>query len=392
MQSLHVAIVGAGIGGLSAALALGRRGFTITVLEQAAALGEIGAGLHLSPNGLKVLEELGLGAALAAVAARPQAIATRHFASGEPNFETALGAAFESRFGAPFWSFHRADLHAVLTAAVAAAPTIRIELGQRVVGVTEHGEQIDLECLGGRRFSADVAVIADGVHSELRNQLHGETGVRYTGHVAYRGMAALNALGVGVIEPKLNIWVGPGRHFVAYPVRRGELINYVALVEEDGWLDESWTTRADQRQLAAAFVGWHAPVQRLIEMTARGECYKWALLGRDPLPRWAHGRTTLLGDAAHPMVPYLAQGAVMAVEDAWVLAACLARGADVAAGLSAYEDARRERTARVQAAAWEQGRLNHAVGRDAEGEQFQGGGFADPAWLYGYDAVALFPP
>jgi salicylate hydroxylase len=390
-NSTSVAIAGAGIGGLAAALALQRRGFTVRVFEQAAGLGEIGAGMHLSPNGMKVMHALGLEAALAEIAARPQAIATKHFATGIANFEGLLDDAYEARFGAPFYSFHRADLHGALCNAVLDNDPACISVDHRVVGVVENDRDVTLEFSDGACTDADVVIGADGVHSRIRACVHGEFDARFTGHVAYRGMVATAALPRDFVEPKLNIWVGPGKHVVAYPVRRGELINYVALVEEDDWTDESWTTKADKNTLARNFNHWNAIVRTLIDLTLQGECYKWALLVRDPLPAWSTSRTTLLGDAAHPMVPYLAQGAVMAVEDAWILAACLEREADTRAALGNYEKARLERTARVQAAAWEQGQMNHAVGRNAEGEHFHGGAFADPSWIYGYDAVKLFP-
>jgi len=337
MIGIPVAIVGAGIGGLTAALCLAQRGFKVTVYEQASALSEIGAGVHLSPNGMKVMRALGLENALEEVAAHPRAISTRDYASGEPNFEGPLDEAFRERFGAAFYSFHRADLHAV------------------------------------------------------RESLFGALGTKFTGHVAYRGLVERSELAEGLVEDKLNIWVGPGKHVVAYPVRRGELINYVALVEEDGWDDESWTTLADANTLQATFAGWNDTVRTLVGRTLRGQCYKWALLGRDPMPSWSRGNTTLLGDAAHPMVPYLAQGAVMAIEDAWAVAGCLAGADDCAAAFQRYEDERIQRTTAIQAAAWEQGRLNHAVGREGDDETFRGGGFAEPAWIYGYDVVDLFP-
>ena len=390
-NSMSIAIVGAGIGGLTMALALQERGFSVRIFEQTKTLGEIGAGMHLSPNGVKVLNALGLESAMAAIGARPQAISTKHFRTGLANFEGALDAAFEARFGAPFFSFHRADLHAALCDAVKINDPGCIEVDRCAVNVVEDADGVMIEFGDGACASADVVIGADGVHSRIRACVQGEFDERFTGHVAYRGMVATDALPPDFVEPKLNIWVGPGKHVVAYPVRRGELINYVALLEEDNWQGESWTTKADKDTLAGHFKGWNEIVQTLVDLTLQGQCYKWALLVRDPLPAWSTARITLLGDAAHPMVPYLAQGAVMAVEDAWVLAACLEREANANAALRSYEQARLERTARVQAAAWEQGQLNHAVGRDAEGDRFRGGGFADPAWIYGYDAVGLFP-
>jgi salicylate hydroxylase len=389
--SPEIAVVGGGIGGLTAALALARRGCDVAVYEQARELGEIGAGLHVSPNGVKVLHALGLEEDLARMAARPRSIVTRHFATGVALFENAFDDAFTARYGAPFYSFHRADLLAVLANAVAAEPRVQLMLDARAVRVDEDGTGANVVFEDGSRVSAAAVVAADGVHSRLRANMHGGIETKFTGHVAYRGMAATADLPAGLVEPTFNIWVGPGRHFVAYPVRRGELTNYVALVEEEGWTEESWTTKADKSVLAAAFEGWHDTVRALVGHTLRGQCYKWALLGRDPLPYWSTERLTLLGDAAHPMVPYLAQGAVMAIEDAWVLAACLVSAPDPATAFVSYERARLERTAAIQTAAWEQGQLNHSVGRGDEGDRFEGGGFSDPGWIYGHDVVAAFP-
>lgn len=391
MIGTPVAIVGAGIGGLTAALCLAQRGFKVTVYEQASTLSEIGAGVHLSPNGMKVMRALGLENALEEVAAHPRAISTRDYASGEPNFEGPLDEAFRERFGAAFYSFHRADLHAVLTRAAHASNEINIELNARASAVTSSGAHVEIAFADGRSVDTHCAIAADGVHSAVRESLFGALGTKFTGHVAYRGLVERSELAEGLVEDKLNIWVGPGKHVVAYPVRRGELINYVALVEEDGWDDESWTTLADANTLQATFAGWNDTVRTLVGRTLRGQCYKWALLGRDPMPSWSRGNTTLLGDAAHPMVPYLAQGAVMAIEDAWAVAGCLAGADDCAAAFQRYEDERIQRTTAIQAAAWEQGRLNHAVGREDDDETFRGGGFADPAWIYGYDVVDLFP-
>ena len=390
-KSTTLAIVGAGIGGLAAALALQQRGFTPQIFEQATGLGEIGAGMHLSPNGMKVMNALGLKRACAEIAARPQAISTKHFQTGRANFEGPLDAAYEARFGAPFYSFHRADLHAAMVGAVLDNDPACITVDRRVVDVIEDADGVTIEFSNGSSVGADVVIGADGVHSQVRASIHGEFDARFTGHIAYRGMVATDALPPDFVDPKLNIWVGPGKHVVAYPVRRGELINYVALVEEDDWEDESWTTKADKDRLAENFHDWNEIVRTLVDLTLQGECYKWALLVRDPLPAWSTARITLLGDSAHPMVPYLAQGAVMGVEDAWILAAYLEREADTRSALRSYEQARLERTSKVQAAAWEQGQMNHAVGRNPDGDHFRGGTFADPSWIYSYDAVDLYP-
>ncbi len=392
MEDIEVVVVGAGIGGLTAALALQQRGFRVRVFEQARHLGEIGAGLHLSPNGMKVLYALGLDAALEAIRFQPEAIAIRHFETGAAFFENPFDDAFRAHFGAPFYGFHRADLHRLLLDATVANDPGCIIVNSRLTNLEERDDGVILTFADGATHVAAIVVGADGVHSTVRTLLHHDLDAQYTGHVAYRGMVRSADVAAGMVEPKMNLWVGPGAHVVAYYVRRGELLNYVALTEEDDWETESWTTPGDKNALSERFRGWHPTVRALIAHTQAGQCYKWALLVRDPLPSWSSPRTTLLGDAAHPMVPYLAQGSVMAIEDAWVLGHCLAACTEFESALKAYEAARLERTANIQRAAWRQGQLNHAVGRgDDISERREGGGFADSQWIYGYDACSLFP-
>ncbi len=392
MSGNEVTIIGAGIGGLTAALALQHCGIPVRVFEQARELGEIGAGLHLSPNGMKVLHALGLTDALEGIRFQPEALAMRHYASGIAFFENPFDAAFRERFGAPFYGFHRADLHRLLHDAVVDNDPDCIAVNQRLVALEENDDGVDLEFAGGGQDTAAILVGADGVHSTVRTLLHSELKASYTGHVAYRGMVRSDAVAAGLVAPMMNVWAGPGAHVVAYYVRRGELLNYVALTEEDAWETENWTTPADKRALAGRFRDWNPTVRTLIDHTQENQCYKWALLVRDPLPAWSSARTTLLGDAAHPMVPYLAQGSVMAIEDAWVLAHSLNQNVNPAAALAAYEQARLERTANVQRAAWKQGQLNHAVGSEDDiASRGDGGGFADSAWLYGYDVCSLYP-
>jgi salicylate hydroxylase len=387
-----VSIVGAGIGGLTAALALQKRGISVRIYEQASQLGEIGAGLHVSPNGMKVLYELGLRNKIEKIKFQPKAIAIRHYQSGEPFFENPFDDNFLATFGAPFYGFHRADLHTMLLTAVRENDATCIEVGMRLTELNETSSGVSLEFEDGKTRTSEILVGADGVHSTVRTLRHPQLSAQYTGHVAYRGMVNVKDLSSDLIEPKMNLWAGPAAHVVAYYVRRGELLNYVALTEEDDWKTESWTTQADKATLAARFEDWNDTVKALIDHTQNGQCYKWAILMRDPLASWSSVRTTLLGDAAHPMVPYLAQGSVMAIEDAWVLAHCIATIGDPENALQTYEDARLERTANIQRAAWKQGQLTHGVGRGNDmSERRDGGGFADSAWIYGYDACELFP-
>ena len=391
MQLNEVSIVGAGLGGLAAALAIQRYGMRVRVYEQAARLAEVGAGVHQSPNGLKVLKALGLQEVLERDWYRPKCISTRHYQTGVPNFEGDLGAPFVDKFGAPFVSLHRADLHNALIDAVRQNDPNAIVLDKKLIGLTETPEQVELAFADGSKHATQVLIAADGVHSVIRSSLYGELGATFTGHVAYRGLVSVDAVPTDIIEPKVNVWVGPGKHVVAYYVRRGELVNYVAIIEERGWETESWTTKADKAQLAKAFEDWHPPVQTLIDKTLDDQCFKWALLNRVPLPHWSTPRITLIGDAAHPMVPYLAQGAVMAIEDGWVLAHALANQDDVSSALATYEATRIERTTKVQHAAWEQGQQNHAVGTEMDKGDFKGGNFADTAWIYGHDVCATAP-
>ena len=393
MTMPEVAIIGAGIGGLTAALALQHRGIGVHIYEQSSRLGEIGAGLHLSPNGMKVLYGLGLDEEIEAIRFQPESIALRHFETGEPFFEYSFTGAFIETFSAPFYGFHRADLHKMLLDAVKRNDANCISVSKRLTALAEDQDGVTLSFEDGREAREHVVIGADGVHSTVRTLLHSDPNARFTGHVAYRGMVSVNDLEPNLVEPKMNLWAGPGAHVVAYYVRGGELLNYVALTEEDGWETESWTTQADKADLAAQFKDWNPTVQTIIDQTQPGQCYKWALLMRDPLPAWSSARTTLLGDGAHPMVPYLAQGSVMAIEDAWVVAHYLAAHPDnPALALKSYEEARLARTGKIQIAAWEQGQMMHAVGRgDDISERGDGGGFAKSSWIYGYDACALYP-
>lgn len=392
MTASTVTIIGAGIGGLTAALALQQRDIPVRIFEQARQLGEIGAGLHLSPNGMKVLDALGLADDIERIRFQPEALAMRHYATGSAFFENPFDHAFRARYGAPFYGFHRADLHRMLHDAVIANDPDCIVVNKRLVALTESAAAVALEFADGESATAAILAGADGVHSTVRTLRHRELSATFTGHVAYRGMVRSDAIEPGLVAPMMNVWAGPGAHVVAYYVRRGELLNYVALTEEDDWETENWTTPADKHELAERFRNWNPTVRTLIDQTQENQCYKWALLVRDPLPSWSSARTTLLGDAAHPMVPYLAQGSVMAIEDAWVLAHALAGDDEPATALKAYEQARLQRTANVQRAAWEQGQLNHAVGTgDDIASRGDGGGFADSAWLYGYDVCALYP-
>lgn len=343
-QELHVAIVGAGLGGLVAAIAARRAGFDVTVYEQAQAFGEIGAGIQVGPNAVKVLRALDLETGLRKFGATPEHHVGRNWRSGRVLFKSATKAACLERFGVPFYQVQRSDLHAQLRSALS-ADTIR--LGMRCTHVESTPDRAIIRFADGSRAESDVVIGADGIHSTVRNCLFGESKPRFTGVICWRGQVAADRLPPGLIPPDSLNWMGPGGCIVHYYVRPGQLVNWIAHRATDIWAEESWSVEGDKQEMLAAFPGWHHSLQTLLGATER--CYKWAILDRDPLPAWSSGRITLLGDAAHPMLPFLAQGGAMAMEDGYVVAQVLKSSSnDIPAAFAKYERLRKDRTTRVQ--------------------------------------------
>ncbi|MCS6765419.1 MAG: FAD-dependent monooxygenase [Candidatus Protistobacter heckmanni] len=338
---MKILIAGAGIGGLTAALALTRRGFEVQVVEQAAELRELGAGLQLSANGVRALAQLGLGEALREVAVEPAGKAVRLWNSGQTWKLFDLGAESVQRYGHPYYTLYRADLHRLLAEAVLA-----VQPGAVMLGARTEGEEAVLTLENGAELRGAALIGADGVHSVVRRHILGPDRPVFTGCVAWRGVIPAHTLPQRLREPIGYNWVGPGAHVIHYPLRRGELVNFVGIVERGDWQVESWTEKGDVEECLRDFAGWHEDVHTLIR--ALDTPFKWALMGREPASNWTEGRVTLLGDAAHPTLPFLAQGAVMAIEDGYLLARCLeASRHDPQAGLLAYQDARIERTSRI---------------------------------------------
>lgn len=392
-------IAGGGIGGITAALCLLEAGWDVELYERGLAFGEIGAGIQISPNGVKVLERLGLKPALDRVAFRPEALEMRIGTSGRRLFRIPMREAAERRYGAPYYHVHRADLVAVLAEALRARAPNAVRFGKEIAGFEKSGRGVTLSFADSSVAEGDVLIGADGIHSRVRERLFGRESPRFTGNAAWRVVVPAAKL-KDLVPPTACVWVGPGRHAVTYYLRRGELVNFVGVVERDDWRNESWTERGDKTDLVADFAGWAKPISAVI--AEAGDCYRWALFDRDPLARWSVDNVTLLGDACHPMLPFLAQGAVMAIEDSWVLSRKLESAPDVSAALAAYEATRKSRTARVQRGARAQMGLYHKRGAIEQlatyGPMWLAARLAPSFvharqdWVYSHDVVANTKP
>ncbi|MGP4111575.1 FAD-dependent monooxygenase [Streptomyces sp. 4N509B] len=315
----RIAIVGAGIGGLALHLALRRAGLAATVYERTTRFERIGSGINVSPNATAALRGLGLLPALEPHASLPRSWRNYDAGTGALLHDFPLGEEAAATYGAPFLQMHRGDLHTALSTAV---PAEDLRLGHRLVGLTEHAGGVRLRFAHGGEAEADVVVGADGIRSHVRAELFGADRPRYTGRVAYRDVVPTAGLDVAGLDDFAKWW-GADRHIVLYFINAGREMYYVTSVPEDDWTRESWSTRGDPDALRAAFADFPAPVRAVLDRTEG--TYKWALCDRDPMTSWGEGRVVLLGDACHPMTPYMAQGAAMALEDAVILSRCLAR-------------------------------------------------------------------
>ena len=346
MTQLSVAIVGAGIGGLAAAACLRRVGVAVTVYEQAHRFTRVGAGIQQSPNAVRVLRRLGLEPRLRDIAFQPAAALNRQSDTGELLWERAMGAASEERYGAPYLVLHRGDLHAVLASAV---PSEHLHLGRKLIGLDQRGAMVRLDFADGGHAEAHAVIGADGVHSVVRETLLGAERPAFTGRVAYRTVFPATLLSGAPIDDQAKWW-GPDRHIVIYYVnpQRSE-VYFVTSTPEPDFTRESWSATGDMTALRDAYRDFHPTVRSVLQ--AAPSAHKWAIVVRDPLPRWTDGNIALLGDACHPMTPYMAQGAGTAIEDAAVLSRCL-EGVDpdgVAAAFRRYEATRKPRTSEIQA-------------------------------------------
>jgi salicylate hydroxylase len=337
-----VAIVGGGIGGLAAALAMVRRGIDVDVYEQAPELRELGAGVQISSNGTRVLHALGLKEALETVQVLPAGKAIRLWNTGQSWKLFDLGMESVERYGFPYITIHRGDLHGVIAQALMDAKPGAIHLGRKCIGLSQTQDHVELHFETGVPVTAKLVVGADGVHSVVRVNLFGAPKPEFTGIIAWRGVVPMDRVPATISRTIGTNWVGPGGHVVHYPLRAGRLLNFVGMGERSDWTVEGWNVRGTTDEVLGDFRGWHADVHALIRNIEVP--YKWALALRPTMEAWSKGRCTLLGDACHPMVPFLAQGANMALEDGLVLARCLEKYPhDHETALARYETARRER-------------------------------------------------
>jgi len=324
---------------------------------------------------------------------KPLAWHQRRWQDGRTLLHTPLAEAMEAAFGSPHYQMHRAD---VLRTLVSALPTERVHVGHRLTGVVDHGDRIEAKFENGVTVNADVLVGADGIHSEVRGMLFGPEQPHFTGCMCYRGLVPAERLAHLGIPVEAQIWMGPGKHFVHYYVRNRQLLNFVAVIDQDTWTKESWSDRGDIADAIAAYEGWHPQLQGILQ--AVDETFIWALFDRPPMQRWSVGRVTLLGDACHAMLPFMAQGAAQAIEDGATLAACLAKWGkkEVVGALKLYEARRLPRTARVQALAANNKTRFHLcdgpeqVARDSEmSKSVTDFSLHSVAWLYGHDATQV---
>lgn len=353
-----VIIIGGGIGGLTAALAFHAFGWKVEVLERAAELTDIGAGIQISPNGMKVFRALGIEDRIARDAFQPEALEMRFGHSGRQIFEIEARQAIIERWGAPYLHLHRADLIEALSELLNARQPKAVRLGAVFTEYENHGQRVLAHLESGEEIEGDLLIGADGLHSVVRQQMLGNDQPDFTGNTAWRAVVPMDKLGDLVPPPTACVWVGPRRHAVTYRLRGGTLANFVGVVESDAWTSESWTEQGTKEDVLDDFKGWHPIITNMIE-TADAH-FKWALFDRKPLTKWVDGRAVLLGDACHPTLPFQAQGAVMAIEDAYLLAKLVSEEAgNIASSLQTYFESRQPRTSRVQAASRGNAKLFH---------------------------------
>lgn len=396
MRKPKIAIAGAGLGGLTAGLALLKRGFDVEFFEQAPSLREIGAGVQIAANGTRVLYDLGLGPQLEKIGTTPAGKEVRVWSTGKSRKFIDLGASSVAKYGAPFFAVHRADFQDELVKAVSRIKPDAVHLDAKCVDFEQRNGSVGLSLAGGRTAEADILIGADGIHSTTRQKLFGPDKAKFSGFMVWRALIPTKDLPPTVSRDSGVFWVGPSAHVVHYPIRGTEMINFLGIVERDDWKVESWTTTGTIEEISKDFQGWHADVQSLIACIDKP--YKWALIFREPMETWSVGRVSLLGDACHSTLPFLAQGANMAIEDGLILARALDKyRADYSTAFRSYESARIERTTRVVRGSAEQPIRVHnpALADPVKADEHIEREWNKPQvdgrydWLFSYDALTV---
>ena len=376
-------IIGGGIGGLSVAICLRLIGWQVRVLEQAPKISEVGAGVQISPNGVKILENMGVMSLLESSLFEPDAIEILMGVSGEKLLHLPMKDAAVHRWGARYIQIHRADLIAGLTARLAKLAPDTVQVGAQAASYTHHTNGVRVVLKDGTIEHADLAVGADGIHSTIRNQMLGPDTPHFTGNIAWRALVPLAQLGDLAPPATGCIWVGCGKHAVTTRVKAGATVNFIGVVKQSDWKKEGWKTEGHKQDALADFAGWDKRILNVIQ-NARA-LHKWALFDRPPLPHWHDKHVVLLGDAAHPMLPSMAQGAVQSIEDAYILTQCLKEAKDdgIPRAIANYFDERIERVTKVQRVSAQNLRLFHKSSLPAQILSY------GPIWLAGKLAPSL---
>jgi 6-hydroxynicotinate 3-monooxygenase len=375
-QTTRIAVIGAGLGGMTAAGLLQRRGFEVKVYEQAPAFSRIGAGIHLSANVMLVMRHLGIEQALSDIGLHPDAFVSRQWDTGEILFELPFDPANESRYGAAYINVHRGDLHSVLESALAPGT---VAFGRKLVGIDQSGAAVRLSFEDGGQAETDLVIGADGLNSNVREHLLGPEKPRYTGHIAHRAIFPASRLN-GLAIRACTKWWGPGNHILVYYMTQArEDVYLVTSAPQAEWASDAAFVPCGRDEFVATFEGYHAELRQVVETAP--EVTKWPVFDREPVEQWSDGRVVLLGDACHPMRPYMAAGAAMAIEDAAILARCIAEIGvnDPGEAFGWYAANRKPRVGRVQQISMSNTWLRTPV---------------DPEWFFSYDAYVapLQPP